>query len=162
MPPTRGHDLKPGHAGPPPIRFLDAPHTGARLETRCLSKASCAFVMPPTRGHDLKRGIYRKMLASRMMPPTRGHDLKPYIILGTRNLDKMPPTRGHDLKLAGGSCALQKLQMPPTRGHDLKLKSICLLIKYGLDAPHTGARLETLRPGSLFYFARCPPHGGTT
>ena len=34
--------------------------------------------------------------------------------------------------------------MPPTRGHDLKLALVSILTVV-LDAPHTGARLETYR-----------------
>ena len=34
MPPTRGHDLKPGHLRFDAGHLQDAPHTGARLETR--------------------------------------------------------------------------------------------------------------------------------
>ena len=56
MPPTRGHDLKhfPFHLGENAQE--DAPHTGARLETKLVFLRILAIsMMPPTRGHDLKR-----------------------------------------------------------------------------------------------------------
>ena len=56
------------------------------------------------------------------MPPTRGHDLKP---------DKLRPEIGFP-------------EMPPTRGHDLKLWFVKKFFLFLKDAPHTGARLETL------------------
>ena len=33
--------------------------------------------------------------------------------------------------------------MPPTRGHDLKLLLVVCRFLVAVDAPHTGARLET-------------------
>ena len=50
----------------------------------------------------------------------------------------MPPTRGHDLKLTGSSCALQKLH----------------------DAPHTGARLETMYRRDAWPALAMPPTRG--
>ena len=55
---------------------LDAPHTGARLETAASWAEPVKSPMPPTRGHDLKLlklGVFGLDL---WMPPTRGHDLK--------------------------------------------------------------------------------------
>ena len=57
MPPTRGHDLKPYVAFYDCVNKLDAPHTGARLETVVASNIYFADRMPPTRGHDLKRDL---------------------------------------------------------------------------------------------------------
>ena len=123
-------------------KITDAPHTGARLETLIWENIdSTSNKMPPTRGHDLKRiGIFGRLL-SRKMPPTRGHDLKPYHQNRGKWFPGMPPTRGHDLK-------------------HLKLKAGPISTS---DAPHTGARLETLgvaHPGHTL--TGCPPHGGTT
>ena len=56
---------------------------------------------------------------------------------------EMPPTRGHDLKHTGCRDQLQLEMMPPTRGHDLKLVGRGSIGSRLLDAPHTGARLET-------------------
>ena len=55
----------------------------------------------------------------------------------------MPPTRGHDLKRQEDDPAADRQQMPPTRGHDLKLESSKTEEISNMDAPHTGARLET-------------------
>ena len=57
MPPTRGHDLKPAERQPRRRSVLDAPHTGARLETDELAWELDIDWMPPTRGHDLKLGV---------------------------------------------------------------------------------------------------------
>ena len=54
MPPTRGHDLKLAPQLPTLAAAADAPHTGARLETRLKSYSPAKTGMPPTRGHDLK------------------------------------------------------------------------------------------------------------
>ena len=55
MPPTRGHDLKRVIGVPHNFLQEDAPHTGARLETRSnAAHCSAKCWMPPTRGHDLK------------------------------------------------------------------------------------------------------------
>ena len=54
MPPTRGHDLKHTYLQEEFGRLLDAPHTGARLETFDTDPHLHNFRMPPTRGHDLK------------------------------------------------------------------------------------------------------------
>ena len=54
MPPTRGHDLKLITI-PVGSEHGDAPHTGARLETRIFGKSPSQGRMPPTRGHDLKQ-----------------------------------------------------------------------------------------------------------
>ena len=58
--------------------------------------------------------------------------------------DTMPPTRGHDLKLRRRNKKLAFPVMPPTRGHDLKLYLDCQTSHIRPDAPHTGARLETI------------------
>ena len=50
--------------------------------------------------------------------------------------------------------------MPPTRGHDLKLKIILLSFKLRNDAPHTGARLETLEPFNKIRLFSMPPTRG--
>ena len=77
MPPTRGHDLKLQPSPQQPPHTPDAPHTGARLETKDDSNASThGSKMAPTRGHDLKLGTEYDMVAKKVMPPTRGHDLK--------------------------------------------------------------------------------------
>ena len=54
MPPTRGHDLKLKWVCKPYPKGIDAPHTGARLETLRAAFAPLWHTMPPTRGHDLK------------------------------------------------------------------------------------------------------------
>ena len=99
MPPTRGHDLKPAGAVAPGVHKEDAPHTGARLETKL-------FAM--------------MLLLISLMPPTRGHDLKQVRASTHPNRLQMPPTRGHDLKLMAAINESMKQEMPPTRGHDLK------------------------------------------
>ena len=96
----------------------------------------------------------------------------------------MPPTRGHDLKLKSVFRPEPGSEMPPTRGHDLKLLDDGGAAG-GRDAPHTGARLETLLRMTARLAAMgmpptrghdlkpeahrrhqlelgCPPHGGTT
>ena len=55
----------------------------------------------------------------------------------------MPPTRGHDLKLLRIMPLYIYWSMPPTRGHDLKQIAETIVGNPLLDAPHTGARLET-------------------
>ena len=55
---------------------MDAPHTGARLETTAVRFINIGSPMPPTRGHDLKLNRRRLGSFSKRMPPTRGHDLK--------------------------------------------------------------------------------------
>ena len=55
MPPTRGHDLKRSRFLFFLLNWMDAPHTGARLETyRHHPGKADRNRMPPTRGHDLK------------------------------------------------------------------------------------------------------------
>ena len=54
MPPTRGHDLKLTAAKTLTLE-VDAPHTGARLETFIMAICPARNAMPPTRGHDLKQ-----------------------------------------------------------------------------------------------------------
>ena len=54
MPPTRGHDLKLCYESDHLQVYHDAPHTGARLETRHSNGCVIKWAMPPTRGHDLK------------------------------------------------------------------------------------------------------------
>ncbi len=49
MPPTRGHDLKPHLLLGIPL-FFDAPHTGARLETRCRTMTFGAISRCPPHG----------------------------------------------------------------------------------------------------------------
>ena len=99
--------------------------------------------MPPTRGHDLKqKGWRRRCVRHCWMPPTRGHDLK---------------RDGYELQKQA------KLRMPPTRGHDLKHSTNVAGLEFEVDAPHTGARLETQDVyTALGLQPRCPPHGGTT
>ena len=50
--------------------------------------------------------------------------------------------------------------MPPTRGHDLKqhISGISLFCEY--DAPHTGARLETLISAEHISYQLMPPTRG--
>ena len=55
---------------------MDAPHTGARLETGFFPEGELVQTMPPTRGHDLKPVRVSLKRRINMMPPTRGHDLK--------------------------------------------------------------------------------------
>ncbi len=50
--------------------------------------------------------------------------------------------------------------MPPTRGHDLKLSQHAPLQETLKDAPHTGARLETILPCLSWLNARMPPTRG--
>ena len=76
----------------------------------------------------------------------------------------MPPTRGHDLKLVPGDITVKKgaLDAPHT-GARLETYYESYQDQLGLDAPHTGARLETRAiPLSHTTTPRCPPHGGTT
>ena len=117
MPPTRGHDLKPGalprrqragrdapHTGARletrdvytalGWRPEDAPHTGARLETNSSSFSSDPSKMPPTRGHDLKRLSQIMPTSSIRMPPTRGHDLKLLFVGGCIGIFGCPPHGG--------------------------------------------------------------------
>ena len=87
------------------------------------------------------------------MPPTRGHDLKLLsVIVISTHFRRMPPTRGHDLKQYYAFPFYLPHVMPPTRGHDLKLNGLKEIFAK-VDAPHTGARLETnrrdpFRPGT--------------
>ena len=119
--------------------------------------------MPPTRGHDLKLVVLGINLLHDRMPPTRGHDLKPLLSVLRLRAAAMPPTRGHDLKLYADLLALGNDAMPPTRGHDLKHSGSSQRTPKPEDAPHTGARLETMKANWQIYpTARCPPHGGTT
>ena len=117
MPPTRGHDLKHDAFYCIGQCTQDAPHTGARLETRPKAMPPTRGQMPPTRGHDLKQHLAHGVLAQVWMPPTRGHDLKlsPFRFLAVPRW--MPPTRGHDLKpLTDLIVALQRQGCPPHGG----------------------------------------------
>ena len=49
------------------------------------------------------------------------------------------------MKLEKCQAESAKVEMPPTRGHDLKLVLRVDLANLTPDAPHTGARLETLK-----------------
>ena len=71
----------------------------------------------------------------------------------------MPPTRGHDLKHRLPDNAWDRVEMPPTRGHDLK-QLIFWLPFVKMDAPHTGARLETSPSLPLKRDFRMPPTRG--
>ena len=50
--------------------------------------------------------------------------------------------------------------MPPTRGHDLKLAYKYLSKGWNVDAPHTGARLETQATPDAEYALKDAPHTG--
>ena len=81
---------------------MDAPHTGARLETQKGQVCAQHHRMPPTRGHDLKhRNAIAHLAIHTKMPPTRGHDLKHFCLVEIYIWGEMPPTRGHDLKQHG-------------------------------------------------------------
>ena len=71
----------------------------------------------------------------------------------------MPPTRGHDLKLDWDRAYSGYCGMPPTRGHDLKRNRRSVL-RGGWDAPHTGARLETIIPNHTYFINKDAPHTG--
>ena len=123
MPPTRGHDLKPGKC-----RADGDPHP-----------------MPPTRGHDLKHKLCIVCGSDPLMPPTRGHDLKQLVVPVPGPPDGDAPHTGARLETARDPDALLDLvdaphtgarletstvnaptarkMMPPTRGHDLKPES---------------------------------------
>ena len=76
MPPTRGHDLK--HAAllfTFPL-FLDAPHTGARLETFKRPSSTFFETDAPHTGARLETFTTVRDTTPYLMPPTRGHDLK--------------------------------------------------------------------------------------
>ena len=78
--------------------MLDAPHTGARLETAASWAEPVKSPMPPTRGHDLKLlklGVFGLDL---WMPPTRGHDLKQLVRGPMRVPGGDAPTPGNVLK----------------------------------------------------------------
>ena len=77
MPPTRGHDLKRTDYGTASLRLLDAPHTGARLETCAVAVFCRGRLDAPHTGARLETVIAIVHRQSQMMPPTRGHDLKP-------------------------------------------------------------------------------------
>ena len=119
------------------MQALDAPHTGARLETAVVILRLTYFLDAPHTGARLETSAPRAEATNCRMPPTRGHDLKP----GWKSYDHIPP------------------QMPPTRGHDLKR----LTLKWQTDitdAPHTGARLETARPQFEVVQPGDAPHTG--
>ena len=100
MPPTRGHDLKPGGQPYYIIAEEDAPHTGARLETLPFHPINRLQQDAPHTGARLEtcQMVGRGTRLS-PMPPTRGHDLKRCGSIADSSLPLMPPTRGHDLKL---------------------------------------------------------------
>ena len=95
------------------------------------------------------------------MPPTRGHDLKRLHPFGCCHFDMMPPTRGHDLKPEkewhGGGYP----EDAPHTGARLETILVDINLIRTIDAPHTGARLETAvireRPEQL---SRMPPTRG--
>ena len=75
----------------------------------------------------------------------------------------MPPTRGHDLKLtATKTLTLEAVDAPHT-GARLETEKKALQRQKQSDAPHTGARLETNTLSvAMPSCPGCPPHGGTT
>ena len=93
--------------------------------------------MPPTRGHDLKLMRLDRAVGSNAMPPTRGHDLKPVPLQPLQVVPQMPPTRGHDLKLSNSGIHITLM-----------------------DAPHTGARLETHTISGIARGTQMPPTRG--
>ena len=77
MPPTRGHDLKLKMAKIIGYRRMDAPHTGARLETSSIGISPTTFHDAPHTGARLETYVMLEVLGDiATMPPTRGHDLK--------------------------------------------------------------------------------------
>ena len=72
----------------------------------------------------------------------------------------MPPTRGHDLKPGQEHNQQRNSTMPPTRGHDLKPLAPAVVKILENDAPHTGARLETLTAVKLGRTVLMPPTRG--
>ena len=72
----------------------------------------------------------------------------------------MPPTRGHDLKLFPDFFYLGALYDAPHTGARLEtLSRISSFLGY-FDAPHTGARLETSASLAYVYINVDAPHTG--
>ena len=77
MPPTRGHDLKLCLDKGKGAMKIDAPHTGARLETNISASLRHAKSDAPHTGARLETpSVMTAAPAVHSMPPTRGHDLK--------------------------------------------------------------------------------------
>ena len=146
---------------------MDAPHTGARLETRILQRPRNKLCDAPHTGARLETVLGRRQEPDWRMPPTRGHDLKrSYPGLCSKHPPGDAPHTGARLETRSAyatdyatildaphtGARLETLpamrqqifrRMPPTRGHDLKHQYQCIFSKRCMDAPHTGARLET-------------------
>ena len=137
MPPTRGHDLKHNtFVNVEPI-LADAPHTGARLETR--------------------HPIYQRSWSPDA--PHTGARLETVALTSIAWIGKMPPTRGHDLKHDLLS-AIKVHQDAPHTGARLETISKVIWIETGADAPHTGARLETAVGDNYTPALQDAPHTG--
>ena len=144
MPPTRGHDLKLSVRAGISNTTVDAPHTGARLETL---------------------GFFTQPLTELQDAPHTGARLETGIMSSISLITKwMPPTGGHDLKLDQAVTQAAFAEDAPHTGARLETVRSAVRGRSLYDAPHTGARLETL-PGSALQAPAapgCPPHGGTT
>ena len=120
---------------------MDAPHTGARLETLHNMDTTATQGMPPTRGHDLKQHADRSADLPEADAPHTGARLE----------TQMMPSQSMNCGDAPHTGARLETCPPPWR------------FSGSLDAPHTGARLETLNVAAHTALnAGCPPHGGTT
>ena len=124
MPPTRGHDLKPLCLVHLLFGGVDAPHTGARLETCSHTRTFKLFWDAPHTGARLETSTFSNFLNVAFDAPHTGARLETIDGTASRRSQSDAPHTGARLE---------------TRFH---LRPIALI----RDAPHTGARLETIHP----------------
>ena len=114
---------------------MDAPHTGARLETRILQRPRNKLCDAPHTGARLETVLGRRQEPDWRMPPTRGHDLKrSYPGLCSKHPPGDAPHTGARLETAGARTNAGTWRR----------------------CPHTGKRFKIFRAPSGKYARGCP------
>ena len=160
-PPIRGRGLKHRKNKEGVARPMVAPHTGAWIETLMEETPEAAPTSPPIRGRGLKQGVGCRGRGSLPSPPIRGRGLKRFYQGYTAEMVLSPPIRGRGLKPYNGFHRGRLAPSPPIRGRGLKRAGQNCAIASHRVAPHTGAWIETRRPGKRSCCEiRRPPYGG--
>ena len=121
--PSRERELKPESPTERQRFRAVAPFTGARVET--------------TNGNSLRLQAVTSL-------PSRERELKHLLHRGKRYFVRSLPSRERELKLLFIMSVYLLITSLPSRERELKLLLVVMTIIFGLVAPFTGARVETL------------------
>ena len=140
---------------------IDAPHTGARLETLSQHFGLTEAQDAPHTGARLETiNTGRDFIGIEDAPHTGARLETATLCCGKTNKHQMPPTRGHDLKHQRTSYRNRKAPDAPHTGARLETDGIVSIRANRADAPHTGARLETFVASSAIALQLMPPTRG--